>query len=100
MHPSRLLVILCLVLAGPLFAQPPTGAISAADYDSLQAAVDANPGKMIFLPPGDYPISEFVSDRTIALPFYGGMTASDVRYVSDALRRALARVGAPATMAC
>lgn len=50
--------------------------------------------------PGDYPISEFVSDRTIALPFYGGMTASDVRYVSDALRRALARVGAPATMAC
>ena len=57
MHPSRLLVILCLVLAGPLFAQPPTGAISAADYDSLQAAVDANPGKMIFLPPGDYPIS-------------------------------------------
>lgn len=31
---------------------------SAADYPSIQAALDANPGKMIFVPAGDYPITQ------------------------------------------
>lgn len=30
---------------------------SVAEYDSIQAAIDANPGKMIFVPAGDYSIA-------------------------------------------
>jgi hypothetical protein len=37
-------------------AQP--AAVSAADYPSLQAAVDANPGGVIVLPAGDHSINE------------------------------------------
>src|SRR3954469_19020076 len=29
---------------------------SAAAYDTIQAAIDANPGRMILVPAGDYPI--------------------------------------------
>ncbi|MDQ1257505.1 MAG: hypothetical protein QG656_2111 [Candidatus Hydrogenedentes bacterium] len=32
--------------------------VSAADYDSIQAAIDAHPGKMIFVPDGDYAINK------------------------------------------
>lgn len=31
---------------------------SAAGYPSIQAAIDANPGRMIYVPPGDYSITE------------------------------------------
>lgn len=42
--------------------------LSAADltvtsYPSIQAALDANPGRMIFLPAGDYPITEKIRIR-------------------------------------
>lgn len=36
---------------------------SAADYDSIQAALDANPGRMVFLPSGDYAIREKIRIR-------------------------------------
>ncbi len=32
-------------------------AASVEDYESIQAAIDANPGKMIFVPDADYPIA-------------------------------------------
>jgi hypothetical protein len=32
--------------------------LSVGDYESIQAALDANPGQIVFLPPGDYEISE------------------------------------------
>jgi len=31
---------------------------SAGDYPSIQAAIDANPGRMVYVPPGDYEIAE------------------------------------------
>ncbi len=37
---------------------------SAADHESIQAALDANPGQIVFLPPGDYQISEKIRIRT------------------------------------
>lgn len=30
------------------------GGISAAEYSSIQAALDANPGQIIYVPPGDH----------------------------------------------
>lgn len=40
---------------------------SVADYDTIQAAIDANPGRRVYLPSGDYPISTKIrlhSDRS------------------------------------
>jgi perosamine synthetase len=35
---------------------------------------------------GDYPVTEFVAARTIALPFYGDLGQQDVDYVVEQLR--------------
>jgi perosamine synthetase len=35
--------------------------------------------------PGDFPISEYVAARTLALPFFGNMTEWQVLYVCDTL---------------
>ncbi len=43
------------------------GGISAAEYSSIQAALDANPGQIIYVPPGDHLIQEKIrlrADRT------------------------------------
>ncbi len=37
--------------------QPQRGDVSVAAYSSIQAAVDANPNRMVYVPAGDYPIS-------------------------------------------
>jgi parallel beta helix pectate lyase-like protein len=37
---------------------------SAADHTSIQSALDANPGQIVFLPSGDYEISEKIRIRT------------------------------------
>jgi hypothetical protein len=42
------------ILTGLAVATEP----SVASYASIQAALDANPGRMVFLPSGDYPITE------------------------------------------
>ncbi len=39
--------------------------------------------------PGDFPVAEQVSTETLALPFYGNMTESDVDYVCAGLQRAI-----------
>lgn len=38
----------------------PAEALSAARYPSIQAAVDANPGRVIYVPSGDYEIAETI----------------------------------------
>ncbi len=40
--------------------------------------------------PGDFPVTEYVGDRTIALPFYPTMTEAEVERVVLALREAVA----------
>jgi hypothetical protein len=44
---------------------------SVAAYSSIQAAIDANPGRMIYVPPGDYPISAKIRIRTDGSGLYG-----------------------------
>lgn len=47
------------------------GEPSAASFPSIQAALDAHPGRMIFVPPGDYPISEKIRIRGERSGLYG-----------------------------
>ena len=42
--------------------------------------------------PGDFPVTEYVSARTLALPFFGQMTSGEVDRACDALEASLARV--------
>jgi len=53
--PWRAFLCLALSVCFGVFvkAQEP----SAGDYDSTQAAIDANPGKLIYVPPGNYEIT-------------------------------------------
>ncbi|MDD2646439.1 MAG: DegT/DnrJ/EryC1/StrS family aminotransferase [Patescibacteria group bacterium] len=38
---------------------------------------------------GDFPISEFISDRTIALPFYNNLTKRQIKYIARTFKRIL-----------
>ncbi len=42
--------------------------------------------------PGDFPVTEYVSARTLALPFFGQMTSGEVDRACDALEASLERV--------
>ena len=58
-HMSRLLTYLILAIGG--FTQvyaAGTKVVSVVDYPSLQEAIDANPGRMVFVPSGDHEISQ------------------------------------------
>jgi perosamine synthetase len=39
--------------------------------------------------PGDFPVTEYVADRTIALPFHNRMSAMEVENVVSHLRQAI-----------
>lgn len=54
----------CIAFALALFtAHAEADDLSVASYASIQAALDANPGRMIFVPAGDYPITEKIRVR-------------------------------------
>ena len=59
---AELLFWLILLCGGKLPAvvaeQPAQGLLSVASYPSIQAALDANPGRMVYVPAGDHLISE------------------------------------------
>jgi perosamine synthetase len=38
---------------------------------------------------GDFPVSESVSDRSIALPFYSNLKRVDIDYITDSLKSLL-----------
>ncbi|RLA94464.1 MAG: polysaccharide biosynthesis protein [Deltaproteobacteria bacterium] len=42
---------------------------------------------------GDFPVTEKVAKRTIALPFHGGLTEEEIEYVCEALKKAIASLG-------
>jgi hypothetical protein len=55
------------LLPSAVAEQPVPGVLSAVSYPSIQAALDANPGRMIYLPSGDYLITRKIvlnKDRT------------------------------------
>lgn len=41
---------------------------------------------------GDFPVTETISDRSIALPFYNGLKRDEIDYVVGSLNRALSRL--------
>lgn len=47
------------------------GEISVVSYDSIQAALDANPNRMILVPAGDYPITAKIRIRGERAGLYG-----------------------------
>lgn len=52
-------------------AAPEKGAISTADYPSIQAALDANPDRIVFVPPGDHVLKEKIRLRGNGSGLYG-----------------------------
>lgn len=66
MKQSRLLIsMIFLQIAGMSYAA------SVAEYDSIQAAIDANPGRMVFVPEGEYRIKESLTIRKDNTGLYG-----------------------------
>ncbi|WP_435017921.1 right-handed parallel beta-helix repeat-containing protein [Tundrisphaera sp. TA3] len=57
-------------------AQAGNGEISAGDYPTIQAAIDANPGRVVAVPPGDHAIG-----KTIRIDKPGGGLAGSGRIV-------------------
>ncbi len=67
-----LLLLSSLAAAACLAAGPGSrGEISAADYESIQSALAANPNRMIFVPSGDHVISDVIRIRGDRAGLYG-----------------------------
>lgn len=54
-------VLACLALMTP---SPAKADVQSTDYPSLQAAVDANPGRVVYVPNGDHLLTETIAIRT------------------------------------
>ena len=66
------LILLEAAAPKPAIADPPPRIeASAAAYPSIQAAIDANPGRMVFVPAGDYAISEKIRLHTDGSGLFG-----------------------------
>ncbi|RBP43828.1 parallel beta helix pectate lyase-like protein [Roseimicrobium gellanilyticum] len=65
----RCLIVGALLVSGglELHAQSP----SVAEYKSIQEALDANPGKMVYLPQGDHVVSERITLKHDGSGLYG-----------------------------
>jgi len=62
--------VFCLVAINEVHAVG-RGEILVTDYPSIQAAVDANPGRMIHVPAGEYRIEKSIDIRTSDTGLYG-----------------------------
>lgn len=65
---------------------PATGVISATAYDSLQEAIDSNPGKAIYVPTGIHEISQPLRLTEDGTSLYGHGTISQSNASADILR--------------
>jgi hypothetical protein len=71
MFVKSLAIVILLASSFWLPAAAPKGEISAADYPSIQAAVAANPGRMIYVPSGDHLITEKLSLKSDRSGLFG-----------------------------
>ena len=71
--PLLLMILLAVVFLGAAVKadQPTKPSLSAADYVSIQAAIDANPGQKIYVPAGDYAITEQLRIRANGAGLFG-----------------------------
>lgn len=68
--------------------------IGAADWWPC-AALLPHVRKALGHAPGDFPVSERLAQRTLALPFFERITENEIDEVCDSLRLLMGRVGAP-----
>ena len=61
--------------------------VSIADYPSIQAAVDANPGRMLLVPPGEYHVTDTVMLNKDGSGLYGYGTI-----IQDNAEKAVVRI--------
>ena len=59
-------LLTCLLLANASAAE-----LSVTAYPSIQEALNDNPGRLIFVPAGDYPITEKIRIRGSGSGLYG-----------------------------
>lgn len=64
LSPLSLLLAVMAVQSQPARAVEPHPGVSVAAYPSIQAAVDANPGRSVYVPAGDHPITAKIRLRT------------------------------------
>ena len=62
-------LLLFLFVLGTLSA--PSADLSVTDHDSIQAAFDAHPNRMLYLPAGDYLIQEKIRIRVDRSGLFG-----------------------------
>ena len=67
----RPLYVASMLFAALFSANAPAQSPSAKDYENLQAAIDALPGKMIFVPDGEYHLSKELRIQTNGTGLYG-----------------------------
>ena len=68
---KRCITLLSILLAAFTVRAQEPGAPSISAYPSIQATIDANPGRMIFVPPGDYPLTKAIEIRHSGGGLYG-----------------------------
>ena len=73
--PTRSLVLLLALAVAPASraAEP-----SVADYPSIQAALDANPNRILLVPAGDHPIAEPIRIRVVQALQHGERCVCDL----------------------
>ena len=64
-------LILLISIWSAQFAAASTDDISARAYNSIQEAINQNPGRMVYLPPGDYEISRKICIGTDGSGLFG-----------------------------
>ncbi|MFT5490562.1 MAG: hypothetical protein ACI8V5_000912, partial [Limisphaerales bacterium] len=55
---NKYFYLLVVLLSFSVLAASAAASPTVTDYDSIQAALDANRGRQVFVPAGDYPITE------------------------------------------
>ena len=65
------ILLLSFAVCHPAFAAAPQGEVSVASYPSIHEAINANPGRMIFVPAGDHTITEKIRIRGERAGLYG-----------------------------
>jgi nitrous oxidase accessory protein NosD len=68
---SMLCCLIALLVCGQARAAAPQAEVSVASYPTIQEAIQANPGKVLHVPAGDYTISEKIVIRTDNAGLFG-----------------------------
>lgn len=71
MKSLELIALLAAMSVSNLSAAPQRAASSITDYASIQEAIDHNPGRLVYVPAGDYPLNKAVVIRQAGSGLWG-----------------------------